>query len=157
LELVDLPIEDESVAAEVLDLQRRAYAVEAALVGDERIPPLHETLDELRRCGERFAGARIGGALAGVVSWKLDGTTLDIHRLAVAPEHFRRGVATALVRHALAAAPDAERTIVQTGAANEPARALYRREGFEEVGEREPLPGLRVTLFERRGRSDSRR
>lgn len=41
----------------------------------------------------------------------------------------------------------ATRAIVQTGAANKPAAALYLREGFARVATLEPIPGLRVTKF----------
>ena len=130
-------------------LQRRAYRIEAELIGSDGIPPLHETLEELLACGETFLGARLEGALAGFVSWKVDGGTLDLHRLAVDPRFFRRGVGRALVR-AAEAAEAASRVVVQTGTANEPAKTLYRSEGFAELGEREPAPGIRVTLFEKR-------
>ena len=51
---------------------------------------------------------------------------------------------------ALAAEPEADRAVVQTGSSNEPAKQLYRREGFEEIDEVEVVPGLRVTRFGRR-------
>jgi ribosomal protein S18 acetylase RimI-like enzyme len=148
VEIRPLELSEEPVARAVLALQRRAYAVEAELIGSDAIPPLRETLPELRRCGETFVGAFVGGTLAGVVSWKLDGATLDIHRLAVDPRFHRRGLGRALVRAALEAAP-ARRAIVQTGSANGPAKALYRGEGFSEVGDREVAPGLVVSLLER--------
>lgn len=145
-----LDLSDDAVARDVLALQRRAYRVEAGLIGSDGIPPLTESLDELQRSDETFLGAVVDGVLAGVVSWKRDGDTLDIHRLAVDPAYFRRGIGAELVRRAEAAEPEAVRVIVQTGAANEPAKTLYRREGFAEVGEREVAPGLWVTLFEKR-------
>ena len=39
------------MARAVLDLQRESYAIEAALIGDDRIPQLTETLEELRAAG----------------------------------------------------------------------------------------------------------
>jgi ribosomal protein S18 acetylase RimI-like enzyme len=144
-----LDLADAEVAAVVLELQRRSYAVEARLIGSDRLPPLHESLEELQACGETFLGAYVDGQLAAVVSWKFDGATIDIHRLAVDPDSFRRGVGAALVRAALRSEPEARRAIVQTGAANEPAKELYRGEGFTEVGRREVLPGLWITQFER--------
>lgn len=148
-EVVEIDIADPAVATEVLALQQRSYSVEARLIGSDAIPPLHETRAELQSCAEHFLGAFVDGRLAGVVSWKFDGETIDLHRLAVHPAWFRRGIGVALVRAALAAEPRAGRAIVQTGAANEPAKTPYRREGFDEIGEREVAPGLRVTLFER--------
>jgi GNAT superfamily N-acetyltransferase len=144
-----LDLTDPVVAAELLELQRRAYAVEARLIGSTEIPPLHESLAELQRCGETFLGAFVGGRLWGSVSWKVDGQTVDLHRLVVDPDQSRSGVGTALVQAALAANPGATRAIVQTGAANEPARALYLREGFTLTDEVEPIPGLRVARFSR--------
>jgi ribosomal protein S18 acetylase RimI-like enzyme len=144
-----LDLADAEVAAVVLELQRRSYAVEARLIGSDRLPPLHESFEELQTCEETFLGAYVDGQLAAVVSWKFDGATIDIHRLAVDPDSFRRGVGAALVRAALGSEPEARRAIVQTGAANEPAKELYRGEGFAAVGEREVLPGLWITQFER--------
>ncbi len=150
MEVERLDFSDDAVAAQLLEIQRRAYAIEAALIGSEDIPPLRESLDELRGCGETFLGAFVEGHVVGAVSWRLLDGTLDIHRLVVDPEWFRRGVGRTLVRAALAAEPSAARAIVQTGAGNEPARALYIGEGFEEIDEIEPVPGLRVARFGRR-------
>jgi ribosomal protein S18 acetylase RimI-like enzyme len=140
---------DRQTAAGVLALQRASYRIEARLIGFDRLPPLVETLAELQTSDETFVGAFVDGAMVGVASWRLDGDTLDIHRLAVHPQALRQGLGRALVRAALAAAPSGGRVVVQTGAANDPARALYVAEGFHLVGERDVLPGLRVAAFER--------
>jgi ribosomal protein S18 acetylase RimI-like enzyme len=147
LKIVRLDLSDASIASQLLELQREAYRVEADLVGSNDIPPLRETLPELQACAETFLGALADGVLAGAISWKLDGDTIDLHRLVVHPAHFRRGIGVALVRAALAAELSVRRAIVQTGAANAPAVALYRQEGFEPAGEIEPVPGLRVACF----------
>jgi ribosomal protein S18 acetylase RimI-like enzyme len=145
-----LDLTQPGVACAVLELQRRAYAIEAELIGSYEIPPLRETLQNLQATEETFLGAYLDGALAGAISWRIDAGVLDLHRLVVDPHHFRAGVGTALVRAALAAEPDATRVIVQTGASNEPAKRLYRREGFREIGDVEVIPGLWVTRFTRR-------
>jgi ribosomal protein S18 acetylase RimI-like enzyme len=54
------------------------------------------------------------------------------------------------VRAAQAAEPGTTEITVQTGAANGPAKALYRSEGFAEVGERVVVPGLVVTALRKR-------
>jgi ribosomal protein S18 acetylase RimI-like enzyme len=66
---------------------------------------------------------------------------LLIARLFVAPSALRRGVGSALVRHALAQARG-RRVRVGTAAANAPALALYEGLGFRRDREREPVPGL---------------
>jgi ribosomal protein S18 acetylase RimI-like enzyme len=65
-----------------------------------------------------------------------------IARLFVAPTAFRRGIGTALVRHALEQAGD-RRVRVGTAARNAPALALYERLGFRRDREHQPVPGLR--------------
>lgn len=148
-ELVPVDITNRETAQTVLQLQRLAYRVEAELIGSDGIPPLWETLEELRTCGEKFLGALIEGQLIGAISWRFSADTIDIHRLVVHPAHFRRGIATALVRRALDIEPTAKRAIVQTGAHNAPAAALYLSEGFEQIEELE-LGGLRISRFAKR-------
>ena len=147
MELERLHLSRETVATELLELQRRAYRVEADLIGSDEIPPLRETLAELQACGETFLGARADGTLVAAVSWRVVDETIDLHRLVVDPTRFREGLGSTLVRAALAAEPSCRQAIVQTGAANEPAKALYRAEGFSAAGELEPAPGLRVARF----------
>lgn len=150
LELRPLDHRDSRTAAEILSLQRAAYRVEADLVGSDAIPPLTETLEALVTADETFLGAFAGGELVGAVSWKVVEEALDIHRLVVDPGRHRQGVGRRLVREALAAHPGLP-AIVQTGAANRPARALYERLGFALVDEIEPVPGLRVVRLARAG------
>ena len=70
--------------------------------------------------------------------------------LVVDPARFREGLGSALVRAALSAEPGCLQAVVQTGVANEPAKVLYRMEGFSAIDEIEPLPGLRVARFTKR-------
>jgi ribosomal protein S18 acetylase RimI-like enzyme len=150
VELVRLDLSDGETASQLLALQRSAYEVEAELIGSDGIPQIRETLEELHECGETFLGAVVDGRVAGAVSWRMLGETIDLHRLVVEPAHFRRGIGATLVRAALAAEPGATRAVVQTGAGNEPAKALYRQEGFEQTDEIEVVPGLRVARFSKR-------
>jgi ribosomal protein S18 acetylase RimI-like enzyme len=133
-----------ALAADLLALQHEAYAVEAALIGDDRIPPLHESLAALRAAPLRWTGAFSGDRLVGAVAVTDDGDLVDIHRLVVAPAVARQGIGSALVRSVLAARRPA---VVATGRDNAPARALYARLGFRPTGDREVLPGLWVSGF----------
>jgi ribosomal protein S18 acetylase RimI-like enzyme len=150
VELVHLDLSDTEIATALLALQRQAYEVEAGLIGSNDIPPLHETLQALQSCGETFLGALLEGSIVGAISWRVFDETIDLHRLIVDPLHFRRRIGVTLVRAALAAEPSVTRATVQTGADNEPAKALYLREGFELTDEVEIVPGLRVARFSKR-------
>jgi ribosomal protein S18 acetylase RimI-like enzyme len=135
-----LDLADDATLAAVVALQRAGYAVEAELIGAPSLPPLTETPEQLRASGETFLGATDGGTLLGAVSYKRDGTTVDIHRLVVDPGAFRRGIATALLDALERREADATHWTVGTGAANLPARSLYERRGFA-VAEERIVPG----------------
>lgn len=149
--MAELALDAEGVAAhagELLALQHAAYAVEARLIGDDRIPPLHETRDELVAAGLNWLlelgpeEHHIVGALGYRV--ELGGSMIDIDRLIVAPTLLRKGIGARLVHRALELAPKAK---VSTGRDNWPARALYERLGFAHVGDVEVISGLWVSNY----------
>ncbi|GAA1319178.1 GNAT family N-acetyltransferase [Streptomyces sp. NBC_00264] len=154
-EPVRLDLSDPDTLRHLWDLQRASYAVEARLIGFDGIPPLHESLEQLRTCDESCLGVRDELRLVGAVAWtRLPNGALDICRLVVHPVAHRRGVATALL-DALDLIEPAELTVVSTATANLPAVALYRRRGFIPVGERQVAPGVTITLLERKNASAS--
>ncbi len=152
-EPVPLDLSDPDTLRHLWDLQRASYAVEARLINFDGIPPLRESLEELRTCDESFLGVRDESGLVGAVAWtRLPNGALDICRLVVHPVAHRRGIATALL-DALDSIEPAELTVVSTGAANLPAIAVYHRRGFTAVGERQIAPGVMLTLLERKNAS----
>jgi len=142
------PPVDLEVARQLLAIQRAAYAVEAALIGDDRIPPLHEELVDLRRAPLRWLSAVIDDRVVGAVAWQETADAVDIDRLMVAPDAYRQGVGSALVREVVRRA-GTRHTTVSTGRDNTPARSLYERLGFSPVGDREVIPCLWVTQYVR--------
>ncbi|GIJ49152.1 hypothetical protein Val02_60380 [Virgisporangium aliadipatigenens] len=145
LALVDPP-QDEPLAHTLMAVQRAAYAVEAALMGDDRIPPLHESVAELRAADLVWLAAYEGETLAGAIAWADDPVEVDIDRLVVDPAYHRRGIGRALVRAVLDHSGE-RRTLVSTGRSNTPARALYEGLGFVPVEDAEVLPGLWITRY----------
>ncbi len=139
---------DDTVGGRLLEVQHAAYAVEAEIIGDTRIPPLSETLDELRARPLTWAAAYDGDLLVGAVAWTETADEVDIDRLVVAPEAHRRGVGRALVEEVTGRAGD-RRIVVSTGRDNGPARGLYERLGFVKSGEVEVIPGLWVVEYAR--------
>ncbi|MGH2351429.1 MAG: GNAT family N-acetyltransferase [Chloroflexota bacterium] len=141
-----VPAADTELARALLRVQRAAYAVEAALIQDDRIPPLQEDLDELRQAPLRWLVAVIDDQLSGAVAWAEEVDELDTDRLIVAPSAHRRGIGLALVGEVLRRA-GTRRTTVSTARGNSPARALYERLGFSQVNDREVIAGLWVTHY----------
>nr|WP_246017795.1 GNAT family N-acetyltransferase [Mesobacillus subterraneus] len=134
-------------AAEVLALQQKAYKVEAELIGTEEIPPLKETFEQLQNCGETFIGCYISGRLAGAVSFKKEETMLDIHRVMVHPDFFRKGIAEKLI--AKLEKQKYTQIIVSTGAANTPAINLYQKLGFQRQEDTIVENGLVIANFKK--------
>jgi GNAT superfamily N-acetyltransferase len=153
LEIRELDLGAPGIAEDVVALQRASYRVEADILGARSLPVLKESPRKLRRTRERFLGAYEGERLVGAVSWKRNAALVDIHRLVVHPDRFRRGIAHALLDTLEALQGDAERWTVATGAVNEPARRLYERHGFEPVGEQLVDGSITIVTYERRASS----
>ncbi|RFU36577.1 GNAT family N-acetyltransferase [Actinomadura logoneensis] len=148
-DVLRLDLDDPAVLAELWEIQRAAYTVEAELIGFHGIPALHESPADLRECGEDFLGAKDEGKLLGAISWTvLDDGTVDICRLVVHPSAHRRGLATALL-DALEAETPTARTLVSTATANHPALTLYQARGFKPVAVQTVTGDLNITHLER--------
>ena len=150
LEIRALDLGDRDTVDEIVALQRASYRVEADLLGARTLPALTETPRQLRASGEDFLGALEGERLVGAVSWKRSGPLLDIHRMVVHPDRFRRGIAGRLLAALDEHEPGVERTVVATGADNPPARRLYERHGFAPVEERVVSGSIGIVIYERR-------
>ena len=139
-------------AERLVALQRASYRVEADLIGYDDLPPLRESAADLAASGETLWGYFVEAELAGAIGYTCDDDVLDIHRLAVSPAHFRRGIAAALLTQAEdgARAAGVRRVIVSTGAANAPAVAFYQRAGFRLAHQNEVVPGLLIVHFVKR-------
>jgi ribosomal-protein-alanine N-acetyltransferase len=86
----------------------------------------------------RRAWVAVDDAVRGYAVSALAGDVVDLQRVAVAPEHRGRGVASALVTTLLdaARADGAERVLLEVAADNAPALELYARHGFVEIDRR---------------------
>lgn len=159
------PAGDPALAAELIEVQRAAYAVEARLIGSDAIPALHETVDDLRAAGLQWlvvrsarGGRSAGGSphqhespgrVLGAIGFTQAGGTVDIDRLVVHPDAFRGGIGRALVAAAIVGASV---VTVSTGRDNPPARRLYESLGFQHTGDVEVVPGLWVSRYRADGR-----
>lgn len=141
-------LEDETLAKRALEIQHRAYRIEADLIGFEGIPPLHESLDQLRSSKETFLGYFVDETLAAFVSYEIENAVLDIGRLVVHPDYFRRGIGQKLIA-SLETVEGIERMMVSTGALNQPARKLYEGLGFLLLEEITLDVGVKIARYEK--------
>jgi len=131
-----------SDAGEVLTIQRAAFVQEALIYDAVDMPPLTQTLDELRaelaeNLGQvALAGPRIVGAVRAV----RDGGLLLIGRLAIAPDQQGEGIGSRLLAAVEAAGAQAGAAEAElfTGSLSEANLRLYEREGYRET---ERVPG----------------
>ncbi len=123
---------DEPLARELIALQKSSYRIEAALLGYWEIPYLSETAELLIASNETFLIAFKDRQPVGMLSYKLEGLQADIYRLVVHPGQFRTGIGIGLLR-SLEKEENVNEILVQTGADNEPALALYRHAGYRTI------------------------
>ncbi|MEU7481602.1 GNAT family N-acetyltransferase [Lentzea sp. NPDC042327] len=139
---------DADRAGEVMTVQRAAYLVEARRYGAWDLPPLVETLAQVRdhiSSGQPALGAFDGHRLVGSVRGNVDGDRMEVARLFVAPDQQGRGIGRKLLDAAAGAAPSGVDVLwLFTGARSEENIRLYESAGFVKISER--VDGLGITL-----------
>lgn len=142
-------------AEQILKLQYLCYQSEAELYGDYSIPPLTQTLAELR--AELSEGcvlvARLGEEVVGSVRGTVDADgTAHIDRLIVHPRMQRHGLGGRLLarlEERLAEERAATRYRLLTGHRNEGHLRLYRKFGYTPVGVEEVSRTLSLVRLEK--------
>lgn len=140
-----IDITNHKLAKEVFDIQILSYKVEAEII----VPPLKDTFESLQRSGETFFGYYLNEELCGVISFKTAKSVIDIHRLMVHPNHFRKGIAKKLVDFVESNKETFETIIVSTGTKNAPAVDFYFKNGFSKTGEKRVSEYLSLTFFKK--------
>ena len=143
-----IDISNSKNAEDVLNIQIPSYKVEAEIIGSYEIPPLKDTVYTLQHCGETFFGYYENEELCGVISIKVD-DDVDIHRLIVHPNHFRKGIAQLLLNF-IETKFQIETIKVATGSKNIPAVSFYKKNGFRNIKEVIVNEQLSLTFFEKK-------
>jgi ribosomal protein S18 acetylase RimI-like enzyme len=138
----------------ILALQKLAFVTEAELYNDHSIPPLTQTEESLRAEFARavFLKAVEAGELVGSVRGWCSYGTCHVARLAVHPEHRRRGFATALMTAIESVFVEANRFELFTGERSEANLRMYRGLGYSEF-KRERLSDSVSVVFMEKARS----
>lgn len=129
-------------AAEILVLQRCCWVSEAIANESLDIPPLHETLDDVRGwIGDAWV-VRDAGRLIGAVRTSLNDRVWSIGRLMVAPDRQGEGLGRRLLQHGEDCAPGAAQVFeLFTGAGSTNNIALYQRAGYHLIDPPQ-VPGM---------------
>jgi predicted N-acetyltransferase YhbS len=117
----------------VLAVQRAAFAIEAQLYDDPSLSPLQESAEQILADLERSVGlvALDGDRLVGSVRVRVDGASLHIARLCVAPDQQGRGLGALLLARA-EAVTDGTEALLFTGHLSASNLRLYARAGYVE-------------------------
>ncbi|MFC8598035.1 MULTISPECIES: GNAT family N-acetyltransferase [unclassified Isoptericola] len=132
---------DDAHAGELLTLRRAAFVSEAQLYDDPHIPPLTQTLHDLREDMARddvvTVGAWEGHRLVGSLRLEIEGERATIGRLAVAPDQQAKGIGTSLMFAILQFLPSEVTEVwAFTGKDSKRNLAMYTKHGYEEQYDR---------------------
>ena len=120
---------------EILALQKIAYRSEAELYGDDSVPALHQTQEQVAvDFGQMvFLKAVANGKIIGSVRGRLDGDEAHVGRVIVHPYYAGRGIATRLIRQMEEEMGDARRFTAFTGHQSTRNLHLYEKLGYRRV------------------------
>lgn len=138
-------------AEEILDLQKLAYQSEAAIYHDYTIPPLTQTLPEIKAEFHRqlFLKAVAAGCIQGSVRAWMEQGTCCIGRLIVHPAQQNRGLGTKLMREIEGRFPDARRFELFTGHLSTRNLYLYQKLGYRPVRRDQVSERLTMVFLEK--------
>jgi GNAT superfamily N-acetyltransferase len=137
-------------AGELWTLQRAAFVDEARQLRNPLIPPLDETLEEVRIAFTEVTFLKVvdGTRIIGGGRLRNDGEAGWIERIAIAPDQQGRGIGSALLTALEAAArPNTRRFELFTAAPRSQNVAFYLRHGYSEVERIGHEAGVEIVHF----------
>lgn len=120
-------------AKEILQLQRVAYESEEKIYNDPEIPPLTETLTQLKALftNHTFLKATIDGKIVGSVRACINNGSCHVGRLIVSPQHQNQGIGTQLLTAIEQHYATYRRFELFTGIKSAKNIRLYERAGYK--------------------------
>ncbi|MEA5114991.1 MAG: GNAT family N-acetyltransferase [Geobacteraceae bacterium] len=130
-------------AEEILEFQRLAYQSEAIIYNDWSIPPLTESLEQIREEFSRctFLKLNASGRIIGSVRVLVKDESCEIGRLIVHPDFQGKGIGTKLMLAVEKEFPAVTRFGLFTGSRSERNICLYEKLGYKILDQR-PLSEL---------------
>jgi ribosomal protein S18 acetylase RimI-like enzyme len=139
-------------ADEILDLQKMAYQSEAALYNDWSIPPLTQTLEQIRKEFESkvFFKATHQERIIGSVRAFQNDDSCFIGRLIVHPNFQRNGIGTKLMERIERHFPTAGRFELFTGNRSENNIRFYHKLGYREMRTKKVTDKVVIVFMEKK-------
>ena len=136
---------------EILQLQQLCYLSEAKIYNVYNIPPLTQTLEEIKRDFSRqfFLKAVIDNRIIGSVKAYQKGETCYIGRLVVHPDYQNRRIGTKLMKEIEALFKDAKRFELFTGYRSSKNLYLYKKMGYTPFKTEEIHDGLKLLYLQK--------
>jgi ribosomal protein S18 acetylase RimI-like enzyme len=137
---------DVADATDILDLQRLCYRSEAEVYGDENLPPLWQTVEQLADDINTMVvlKATENGRIIGSVRARETGGTCYVGRLIVHPDRQNQGLGRRLMAAIEERFAEAERFELFTGDRSAKSLSLYAKLGYCEF--KRQVPNEKVTL-----------
>ena len=138
-------------AEEILNLQELAYQSEAAIYNDYSIPPLTQSLEEIRDDFENmiFLVAEINGKIIGSVRAFAKSGTCHIGRLIVHPDYQNQGIGTQLLSKIEEMFSKSRRFELFTGHKSEKNLYLYQKLGYNIFRDETVTKELKLVYLEK--------
>jgi len=120
---------EEKDLQEILELQKLAFRSQAEIYNDFTIPPMIQTLDEIKRdfMNQTYLKTILNGKIIGSVRGYIKNETCYIGRLIVRPDLQNQGIGTKLMREIETIFKSAQRFEVFTGHRGKKNLHLYEK------------------------------
>ena len=138
-------------AQEILSIQRLAYQDEAKIYDGFPIPPLLETLDELKSKFKThlILKATLGGKIVGSVRAAAEDGTCHVARLMVHPDFQSQGIATKLLLEIERIFASCGRFELFTGEKSTKNIRLYVKLGYRVFKVDQPVGNVKLVFLEK--------
>jgi len=137
---------------DILKLQKLAFKAQAEIYNDFKIPPLTQTLDELKEeyAEKLFLKAVIDNKIVGSVRGYQRGKTCYIGRLIVHPDYQNQGIGTKLMQEIERCFKSADRFELFTGYKSYKNLYLYQKLGYTTFKTKTIKQNLIIVYLEKR-------
>jgi ribosomal protein S18 acetylase RimI-like enzyme len=141
-------------AAEILKLQKLAFFSEAKRYDDYSIPPLIETIEDIREAFNIniILKATIDGVIIGSVRGQLTDDSCYIGRLIVHPDYQKRGIGSRLMKAIEVEFPQVKKYTLGAGHLSEENIRLYQKLGFVVYSSEKVNDKVTIVYMEKRNK-----